>query len=218
MSELAPYLPFLQALKPQSYAYKNIIGQDREWVQGDILYATSRDTLERLAKNTTATRYLSNTGTNNAPAWAQILLASGVSDYTGAASWTPVLTFATPGNLSVTYSVQLGRITKIGDRVFATAVIVTSGFTHTTASGDLQITGLTLPSITLANFAFSGKVSWEGITKANYTEVAARLPSNSQIIDFRASGSGQAIAAVGAADVPTGGTVTLRVELSYQTP
>ena len=35
--------------------------------QGDLLYASAANTLARLAKNTTATRYLANTGTNNNP-------------------------------------------------------------------------------------------------------------------------------------------------------
>lgn len=47
--------------------------------QGDMLYASATDTLARLAKNTSATRYLSNTGTSNAPAWAQVSLANGVT-------------------------------------------------------------------------------------------------------------------------------------------
>lgn len=47
--------------------------------QGDLLYYNSGTTLTALAKNTTATRYLSNTGTNNNPAWAQINLANGVT-------------------------------------------------------------------------------------------------------------------------------------------
>lgn len=48
-------------------------------VQGDILYASSATVMDQLAKDTNATRYLSNTGTNNNPAWAQIALATGVS-------------------------------------------------------------------------------------------------------------------------------------------
>lgn len=47
--------------------------------QGDLLYASAANTLARLAKNTTATRYLSNTGTSNNPAWAQIDLSNGVT-------------------------------------------------------------------------------------------------------------------------------------------
>lgn len=47
--------------------------------QGDILYASAANTILALAKNTTATRYLSNTGTTNNPAWAQVDLTNGVT-------------------------------------------------------------------------------------------------------------------------------------------
>ncbi len=47
--------------------------------QGDILYGSAADTLSALAKSTTATRYLSNTGSSNNPAWAQIDLSNGVT-------------------------------------------------------------------------------------------------------------------------------------------
>lgn len=47
--------------------------------QGDIIYASAANVLAALAKNTTATRYLSNTGASNAPAWAQVNLANGVT-------------------------------------------------------------------------------------------------------------------------------------------
>ena len=47
--------------------------------QGDLLYASASNTLARLAKNTSATRYLSNTGASNNPAWAQIDLSNGVT-------------------------------------------------------------------------------------------------------------------------------------------
>jgi len=47
--------------------------------QGDIIYASAADTFSKLAKNTNATRYLSNTGASNNPAWAQVALATGVS-------------------------------------------------------------------------------------------------------------------------------------------
>lgn len=47
--------------------------------QGDILYASGASTLSTLAKNASATRYLSNTGTTNNPAWAQVDLSTGVT-------------------------------------------------------------------------------------------------------------------------------------------
>lgn len=50
--------------------------------QGDILYGSASNTISALPKNITATRYLSNTGTSNNPAWAQINLANGVTGIT----------------------------------------------------------------------------------------------------------------------------------------
>ena len=47
--------------------------------QGDILYGSAANTYSALAKNTNATRYLSNTGASNNPAWAQVNLANGVT-------------------------------------------------------------------------------------------------------------------------------------------
>jgi hypothetical protein len=47
--------------------------------QGDLLYASGANTLARLAKDTNATRYLSNAGTSNNPSWAQISLTNGVT-------------------------------------------------------------------------------------------------------------------------------------------
>lgn len=47
--------------------------------QGDLLYGSATDVISLLAKNTTATRYLSNTGASNNPAWAQVNLANGVT-------------------------------------------------------------------------------------------------------------------------------------------
>lgn len=49
------------------------------YTQGDILYASASNTLSALAKNASATRYLSNTGSSNNPAWAQIDLSNGTT-------------------------------------------------------------------------------------------------------------------------------------------
>lgn len=63
--------------------------------QGDLLYGSSTDTWGRLAKSSTATRYLANTGVGNSPAWAQVDMTNGVTGTlpvanggTGAATFT----------------------------------------------------------------------------------------------------------------------------------
>jgi hypothetical protein len=47
--------------------------------QGDLLYGSAANTYSSLAKDTNSTRYLSNTGSSNNPAWAQVALSTGVS-------------------------------------------------------------------------------------------------------------------------------------------
>lgn len=49
------------------------------YTQGDLLYADTSSSLAKLAKNSSSSRYLSNTGLNNNPAWAQVSLSDGVS-------------------------------------------------------------------------------------------------------------------------------------------
>jgi hypothetical protein len=48
-------------------------------VQGDLIYGSAPGVYSALAKDTNATRYLSNTGAANNPAWAQVNLANGVT-------------------------------------------------------------------------------------------------------------------------------------------
>ena len=63
--------------------------------QGDLLYYNSGTDYSKLAKDTNATRYLSNTGASNNPAWAQINLANGTTGTLGAASIDPAVSRTT---------------------------------------------------------------------------------------------------------------------------
>ena len=124
---------------------------------------------------------------------------------------TPVLTFSTPGDLSVTYATQSIRYTRIGNRVTCDVRVETSAFTHTTASGDLRITGL---PFTVAAYT-SGSMSFNGITKTNYTQYTPSPQLSTTYLAVSASGSGQSLANVQAADTPTGGTVILNMQINY---
>ena len=130
-------------------------------------------------------------------------------------TWTPVLTFDTAGNLSVAYTTQLGWYTKVGKVVNLWFNIVTSTFTHTTASGNLKLTGAPITSISTANFLQYGTVNFQGVTKASYTQITPRILASDTQIFFVCSGSGQAVSNLAFGDVPTAGTVILRGQLTY---
>lgn len=142
--------------------------------------------------------------------------ANTLDDYEKGILWTPVLTFATPGDLAVTYTSQFGRCTKIGNRVFGAFNIITSAFTYTTAVGALTITGLPTPHVTSSGSANYGAVGFSGITKAGYTSIYSFIGSGASSILFNACGSGVALSGVTAADMPSGGTVVLQGNFAYE--
>jgi len=142
-------------------------------------------------------------------AWVDGFTAAQLRSILGIESgtWTPVLTFLTPGDLSVGYATQEGVYTRIGNLYFCTFRIITSSFTHTTASGALRVSGLPAAVAVGTGYRFSLD-SWQGITKTNYTQIGGSL-SGTAIASFPASGSGQANSNVQVGDVPSGGAVRL---------
>lgn len=136
-----------------------------------------------------------------------------VSPYSPVLTWTPELTFETPGDLTVVYSTQQGNYTVLGGILFWFLSIVTSTFTHTTASGSLRVTGL--PIIALGTIPFAGSCRIRGYTKANYTQIMPNVDPGSAYIEWEAAGSGQAATELAAGDMPTGGTVNIVAGGSY---
>lgn len=57
-------------------------------------------------------------------------------------TWTPTLSYVTPGDVSVTYAEQVGKYVKVGSQVTVWFVVSLSAFTKGTASGNLLIDGL----------------------------------------------------------------------------
>lgn len=49
------------------------------YTQGDLLYASASNVLSKLAKNASASRYLSNQGASNGPTWSEVDLSNGTT-------------------------------------------------------------------------------------------------------------------------------------------
>lgn len=183
-----------------------------EWEVGQGVWTAAGTTLTRVTVYAS-----SNAGALvNFSAGTKIVFTGPVAEDTLAyaeSTWTPALTFATPGDLSIAYTVNTGLYTKIGRLVVVQFVILTSTFTHTTASGAATITGF--PFTVNGAIDTTGVMEWQGITKANYTQVNPRPTAGDTTALLKASGSGQALSDVAAADMPTGGTVLLRGTVSY---
>jgi|HubBroStandDraft_4_1064222.scaffolds.fasta_scaffold00045_5 hypothetical protein len=128
-------------------------------------------------------------------------------------TWTPVLTFQTPGDLSVAYTTQFGVFERIGNLVFVDVDIVTSTFTFSTASGELQVTGLPFH----ANEQYNGMLEFQNVNKASYTAIMAATSTGGNLIDFDTMGMGQSLAVVQASNMSSGSVTVIRFTLWYQT-
>lgn len=134
----------------------------------------------------------------------------------GGGTWTPAITFATPGNLSVAYTYQVGDYIINGSFITLFGLITTSSFTHTTASGNLKITGIPRDASTAKTMVWNGTCGYQGITKASYTGFFPVMSSTAPtFLQMNAGGSAQNIDFVTAADMPTTGLVSLRFQITY---
>ena len=129
-------------------------------------------------------------------------------------TWTPALTFSIPGDLAVTYSIQVGRYTRIGRQVFITGDIETSAFTHTTASGNLRMSGLPFTSASVAGLLHAGSCSAAGYT-ATANMVTPIIQNNVAFIIFQISNTGSVLANLTTANIASGTQQVWRVSASY---
>lgn len=182
--------------------------------------------------NAAAQRTTLGVGTGDSPTFTALTLTNGqiafpatqvpsanantLDDYEEG-TWTPTLTFATPGDLSVTYAVRSGTYIKIGSTVTIGMAITTSAFTHSTASGNMNITGNPFIASSSTSSRGSGSLDWGGITKAGYSTVIASCTESSTIISFVASGSGLSPSQVISADVPSSGSPRLISTFQFMT-
>lgn len=132
--------------------------------------------------------------------------------------WTPVFTFATPGDVAVSaYAANSARYTKIGNRVlWSFNIQISAGnMTYTTASGNLRITGLPFACEASGNHGHVACMV-RGYTKANFTYVTICPVSAQSYMETLAGGSGQAPTALTTTDIPTASAIQVAASGQYK--
>ena len=149
--------------------------------QGDLLYGSATNVISSLTKNATASRYLSNSGSSNSPAWAQVDLTTGV---------TGILPIANGGSDASSMTVTDGTIYFDGTRLVTSTIgsagqvwqssgagvapaYSTATYPLTTAQGDLLLSASanTITSLAknatatryLANTGTNNNAAWDQI-------------------------------------------------------
>jgi hypothetical protein len=129
-------------------------------------------------------------------------------------TWTPVLTTDGTNFTSVSYIIQAGTYTKIGNRVICDATIYTSAITKGSASGNVVISGLPFTaafSSARASINVGTSFSW-----ATNNPTGGEIPDSNTIIylNTRLTSNGGTTNVV-VSDVGTGSNNFIRVSSSY---
>ncbi len=130
------------------------IGRDSSSdAQGDLPYISATGVWNHLAKNTTATRYVANTGTSNNPNWDQVNLTNGVTGTLPVAnggtgvSAIPACSAYDSGGTTLTAGAVTTKI-NLATEVFDTnSNFASSRFTPTVAGKYLIVAQLALSSV-----------------------------------------------------------------------
>lgn len=155
--------------------------------QGDLLYGSAVDTLSALAKNITATRYLSNTGASNNPAWALVDLTNGVTGILAAlngGTGNGFTKFSGPATAEKTFTLPNANATVLTDNAAVTAAQGGTGQTIYTIGDLLYASAATalskLADVATGNALISGGVgvapSWGKINLVSGGHVTGNLP------------------------------------------
>lgn len=139
---------------------------------GDIIYASSATVMSRLATDTNATRYLSNTGASNIPAWAQVNAANGI---------TGTLPVANGGTGSASALLDYGTSASASSAITSLKM----------ACGSLSVTGSSSQAVT--NLGFTSSSSYYVVLTINnsstFTQPTATRASGASFTIYNQSSS-----------------------------
>lgn len=138
------------------------------YTTGDIVYASASNTLSKLAKDTNSTRYLSNTGTSNNPAWAQIDLTNGVTGIlpsTNGGTGNGFTKFTGPTTSEKTFTLPDATATVLTDNAAVTFAQGGSGASLSASNGGIFYSGSSVGAI-LSGTATANKMLMSGSSAA----------------------------------------------------
>lgn len=187
--------------------------------QGDLIYGSAANTFSALAKDANSTRYLSNTGGSNNPAWAQVALGTGVS------GTLPIANGGTATATQVTNGVNYFDNTEITSNVYKLSFdgtnlgiasttpgsllsIGTLGWNFTTATSSSFATGGL--NIHAGCYAINGVCIGAGAGSGSVTSVALTVPTFLSISGSPITTSGTLAVTLSGTALPlaNGGTAT----------
>jgi hypothetical protein len=136
-------------------------------------------------------------------------------------TWSPALTFATPGNLAVAYSTLTATYTKIGDTVTFAIRIATSTFNWTTSTGSALIINFPFTAVLVTGHIFSMVAGYtSGITSGIPSGwFAGTMNSNTNFVTLVGTDTtGGTPSVLGTSNFPTGVQKEIVLSGSYKTP
>jgi hypothetical protein len=185
--------------------------------EGPVSY--EKGYLNRLVRNIEMTfRSLKAKGPINATTVAADSMTVGGLTVPGAetGTWTPVVTFASPGDTNVVLGATGGSYVKTGNQVTVWLILNTTTFTHTTASGEFRVSGL--PFAAAASSRITGSLElqgfddWKGGTQAN-----VNIPANASYMRVIVTAAGLARQALTATEHTSGDNLGIVAVVTYET-
>lgn len=161
---------------------------------------------------------ISSFGTGVATALGQNVIGTGAIALANVSTtWTPTLTFVTPGNLSVSYATQQGYYSQIGNLVVCSFKLICTP-TYTTASGNLKISGLPVASNVNMDFqAGSVYVSSSNAFPTGTTSLACATGNASSFMVIVASGTAGSSTTFTTTHAATAVQILIQGTISYLT-
>lgn len=159
---------------------------------GDLLYSATGSGINLLNKNTTATRYLANTGIANLPKWDQINLTNGVTGTLPAGNMVSTAAFTSVTNTFTSSQTVTSTFT-------ANSISVLNGVYYSTTAISNNYTALCTDAVILASAPTSGlTVTLHAVALCpNYHDLTiVKVDRSSGVVTILAA-SGEVVAGTG---------------------